>query len=135
MQVIGHLGQDAQLNDANGKRVINFSIAHTEKFKNAEGIEVNKTIWVSCSHWTERTNIVQYLRKGTQCYVEGIPDIKMYRGNDGTNRANITLRVQSIQLLGSKQSENTVTRDTNPPISQEPGYKAMDDIEDDGLPF
>ena len=34
MQIIGHLGQDSQVNDVNGKKVINFSVAHSEKFKN-----------------------------------------------------------------------------------------------------
>ena len=37
MQVIGHLGQDATVNNVNGKSVINFSVAHSEKYKNKDG--------------------------------------------------------------------------------------------------
>jgi single-strand DNA-binding protein len=63
MQVIGHLGQDATVNNVNGKSVINFSVAHSEKYKNKEGLEVNKSIWVSAAYWTDRTAIAPYLKK------------------------------------------------------------------------
>lgn len=58
MQVIGHLGQDATVNNVNGKSVINFSVAHSEKYKNKEGLEVNKSIWVSAAYWTDRKSVV-----------------------------------------------------------------------------
>ncbi len=119
IQIIGHIGKDAIVNEVNGKRVINFNVAHSEKFKDQQGNEINKSIWVQCAYWSDKTGVVQYLTKGTRVYVEGQPDIKQYRANDGSNRANITCRVQSIQLLGSNQSDNTVTRNSNPPIATE----------------
>jgi single-strand DNA-binding protein len=104
LQVIGHLGQDASVNTVNGKTVINFSVAHSEKFKNKEGIEVNKSVWVSCSYWTDKLNISSYLKKGTQVFVEGSPEAKTYR-NQNTNEVmpQLALRVISIQLLSSSK--------------------------------
>jgi single-strand DNA-binding protein len=106
LQVIGHLGKDCVTNTVNGKNVINFSVAHTEKFKDVQGNQKERTIWVECAYWTDRTAIAPYLRKGTQVYVEGSPELKTYPKNDGTTGASLNLRVISVQLLGSR-SDNT----------------------------
>jgi len=102
LQVIGNLGKDCVTNTVNGKNVINFNVAHTEKFRDAQGNQKDKTIWVDCAYWTDRTGIAPYLRKGTQVYVEGAPEVRTYQKNDGTMGASLTLRVLSVQLLGSR---------------------------------
>ena len=106
LQAIGNLGKDCVTNLVNGKNVINFNVAHTEKFRDAQGNQKDKTIWVECAYWTEKTGIAPYLRKGTQVYVEGSPEVKTYTKTDGTMGTSLHLRVASVQLLGSK-SENT----------------------------
>ena len=50
ISVIGRLGQDAQVNNVNGKSVINFSVAYSEKFKNQQGEDTERTTWVSCAY-------------------------------------------------------------------------------------
>ena len=102
MQVIGNLGKDCVTNTVNGKSVINFSVAHTEKYKDAQGNQKDKTIWVECAYWTDRTGIAPYLKKGTQVYVDGAPEVRTYPKNDGTTGASLTLRVLSVQLLGNR---------------------------------
>ena len=102
LQVIGNLGKDCVTNTVNGKNVINFNVAHTEKFKDAQGNQKDKTIWVECAYWTDRTAIAPYLKKGTQVYAEGTPELRTYPKNDGTTGVSLTLRVQSVQLLGSR---------------------------------
>lgn len=102
LQVIGNLGKDCVTNMVNGKNVINFNVAHTEKFRDAQGNQKDKTIWVECAYWTDRTAIAPYLRKGTQVYVEGSPEVRTYQKNDGTMAASLTLRVLSVQLLGNR---------------------------------
>lgn len=57
ISVIGRLGQDAIVNNVNGKTVINFSMAYSEKFKKQDGQEVDKTTWISCAYWTEKINV------------------------------------------------------------------------------
>lgn len=105
LQVIGNLGKDALVNNVNGKNVINFTVAHTEKFKDAQGNQKDKTTWVDCAYWTDRTAVAPYLKKGTQVYVEGQPDVRTYTTQDGRNGATLSLRVTQVQLLGSKSSE------------------------------
>jgi len=102
MQVIGRLGKDCVVNTVNGKNVINFSVAHSEKFKDSQGTLQERTIWVECAYWTDRTAIAQYLTKGTQVFAEGNPDVKAYSRQDNSPGASITLRVREVQLLGSK---------------------------------
>jgi single-strand DNA-binding protein len=105
LTAIGNLGKDAMLNNVNGKNVINFTVAHTERYKDAQGNQKDKTIWVDCAYWTERTGIAPYLKKGTQVYVEGQPDVRTYTTKEGTNGATLSLRVSSVQLLGSRTNE------------------------------
>lgn len=107
IQLIGRLGQDSIVNDVNGKKVVNFSVAHTEKYKNNQGGEVNKTTWVSCAYWTDKLNIANYLKKGTSVYVEGKPEVKTYTDkNTGNILPQLSMRVSSIQLLASQNSNN-----------------------------
>lgn len=105
LQVIGNLGKDALVNNVNGKNVINFTVAHTERFKDAQGNLKDKTTWVDCAYWTDRTAVAPYLKKGTQVYVEGQPDVRTYTTQDGRQGATLSLRVLSVQLLGSKSSD------------------------------
>ncbi|WP_447642167.1 MULTISPECIES: single-stranded DNA-binding protein [Chitinophagaceae] len=101
LTAIGNLGRDCVTNEVNGRHVINFSVAHTERFKEQE-----KTIWVECAYWTEKLGIAPYLKKGATVYVEGTPDIRVYQTNDGRQGASLTLRVQSVQLVGARNNGN-----------------------------
>lgn len=109
LQVIGNLGKDAIVNNVNGKNVINFSIAHTERYKDTQGNQKDRTVWVECAYWTDRTAIAPYLKKGTSVYVEGNPDVRSYTTQDGKQGASLTLRIQNVQLLGSRSAEGGAT--------------------------
>lgn len=103
LQIIGHLGRDANVNTVNGKSVINFSVAHTESYKDAQGVKHDVTTWVSCSFWVERTALAAYLTKGTMVYVEGIPSANSYTNQQGRPVAELKLRATAIKLLGGKK--------------------------------
>lgn len=102
LQVIGNLGKDCVMNTVNGKTVINFTVAHSEKFRDSQGNQKDKTIWVDCAYWTDRTGVAPYLKKGTTVYVEGQPDVRTYTTQDGRNGASLTLRVSMVQLVGGR---------------------------------
>ena len=110
--VIGHLGKDATVTNVNGKNVINFNVAHTERFKDAQGVQVDKTTWVECSYWIERTAIAPYLKKGTQVYAEGTADLASYTTQDGRTGTNLRLRVSNVQLLGTKEGGTEASQST-----------------------
>ena len=102
LQVIGHLGKDCIVNSVNGKNVINFTVAHTEKFRDSQGNNQERTTWVDCAYWTDRTAISPYLTKGKQVFVEGTPEVRTFTRNDGTAGASLSLRVRDVQLLGGR---------------------------------
>lgn len=106
LQVIGNLGKDCIVKEVNGKNVINFSVAHTERFKDAQGNQKERTTWVECAYWTDRTAISPYLTKGTTVYAEGTPEADAYMNKENQAAATLRMRVQTIQLLGGRNNDN-----------------------------
>jgi len=100
LQVIGNLGADCITKEINGKNVINFNVAHSEKFKDSMGNLKERTTWVNCAYWTDRTAVAQYLKKGKTVYVEGYPEAEAYTNKEGQPAATLRLRVFNLQLLG-----------------------------------
>ena len=138
MQVIGNLGKDCVVNTVNGKSVINFTVAHTEKYKDSQGNSQEKTTWVDCAYWTDRTAIAPYLTKGTQVFAEGSPEVRSFQRNDGTAGASLSMRVREVQLLGRKGeggggSDSSMSA-SMPQRQGTPASAGMDDVADD-LPF
>jgi single-strand DNA-binding protein len=105
--VIGNLGKDCVTREVNGKNVMNFNVAHSEKYKDNTGNLVEKTTWVECSYWSDRVAIAPYLKKGTTVYVEGTPEVRAYTTNDGRQGASLQLRVLNIQLVGGSGNRNS----------------------------
>lgn len=103
IEIIGHLGNDAEIKELNGKKYISFNLASTEKFKNATGENVERTTWVSCLRPGEGA-ILEYLKKGTQVYCRGNLNAKAYNGKNGL-QTGLTCNVQELELLGSKDAQ------------------------------
>ncbi len=139
LQIIGNLGKDCTTNMVGGRNVINFSVAHTEKYKDSTGMQKEKTLWVECAYWTDKTGIVPYLKKGQTVYVEGAPEVRSYTRNDGSAGASLTLRVQSVQLIGSASrsegAEGNGMAERYPAAASEAPMPAPVGGGDDDLPF
>lgn len=141
LQVIGNLGKDCIVNTVNGKTVINFSVAHTEKFRDAQGNQKDKTIWVECAYWTDRTAVAPYLTKGKTVYVEGQPEVRTYTTGDGRNGASLSLRVQTVQLIGGRSeggpSSGGGYNEDSAPMQRRSEVSAASDVTEpiDDLPF
>ena len=141
MQVIGHLGKDCVVNAVNGKNVINFTVAHSEKYKDSQGVLQEKTTWVDCAYWTDRTAVAPYLQKGTQVFVEGQPEARSFQRNDGTPGSSLSLRVREVQLLGGKSDRsvagsyqpNTATAAASPNTNTPSPSEITEPVDD--LPF
>ena len=143
LQIIGHLGTDCTTNEVNGRTVINFPVAHSEKYKDSQGNQVEKTTWVKCAYWTERPAIAQYLKKGQLVYAEGNPEAEGYLNKENQNAASLKLNVFRIQLLGSKNESGGASNSmgnpsgnyqTSSPSKASPAIEEMDEPADD-LPF
>lgn len=141
LQIIGNLGKDCIVKEVNGKNVINFSVAHTERFKDAQGNQKERTTWVECAYWTDRTAIAPYLVKGTTVYAEGSPEADAYTNKEGQAAATLRMRVQNVQLLGGGNRDNQGASSgnvTNAGMSAAPVIKtqaAVSTAVEDDLPF
>lgn len=105
MQVIGNVGTDAEVREVNGRKVINFSVAHNESYKDSQGVKQTRAMWVRCSYWPESVAIAPFLKKGTQVYVEGTPSVSAYETQDRRPGASQELRVTRVELLSSVESK------------------------------
>ena len=144
LQIVGNLGKDCIQKEINGKSVINFSVAHTERFKDSTGNLKERTTWVECAYWTDRTAIANYLKKGQMVYAEGSPEADAYMNKENQAAATLRMRVQNIQLLGggdkSQQpagtNNNTSTAAPAPTYSSAPASAPANDLSGaDDLPF
>ncbi len=104
LQIVGNLGKDCITKEVNGKNVINFSVAHTERYKDAQGNPKERTTWVECAYWTDRTAVAQYLKKGKMVYAEGSPEADAYMNKENQPSATLRMRVQNLQLLGGNDT-------------------------------
>lgn len=115
IQIIGNIGQNARVTDVNGRRSINFSVAHNKKYKDSEGVEVETTLWLNCSYWKnadQSTEIAKYLVPGTKVFVEGIPDVRLYKNKEGQASVSMNCMVTQIELLSAKKdSEQSAGND------------------------
>jgi single-strand DNA-binding protein len=135
LQIIGNLGKDCVVNTVNGKNVINFTVAHTEKYRDSQGNNQEKTTWVDCAYWTDKTAISPYLTKGKQVFVEGTPEVRSFTRQDNTAGASLSLRVRDIQLLGGRgETGSTPSAAASAPSSSVPSPADITEPVDD-LPF
>jgi single-strand DNA-binding protein len=136
LQIIGNLGKDCVVNTVNGKNVINFTVAHTEKYRDSQGNNQEKTTWVDCAYWTDKTAISPYLTKGKQVFVEGTPEVRSFTRQDNTAGASLSLRVRDIQLLGGRGEGggSTPSASSSAPSTSVPSPADITEPVDD-LPF
>lgn len=105
-EIIGNIGNDAQVKDFNGKKYTAFNVAHSEKFKNQQGVETERTTWVSVLKPGE-SGLVQYLKKGTPVFVRGELSFKQYTDSNHQTQIGVNCLAREVQLLpGSRRDQN-----------------------------
>ena len=108
IQVIGRIGKDAEVKDFGNSQVINFSVAVSEKYTNKQTGEVTtNTTWFECAKWGNNTSIAQYIKKGGQIFVEGKINNRAWVDQSGTPQVTNGINVFEIELLGSKDDNQT----------------------------
>jgi single-strand DNA-binding protein len=110
------------------------SVAHTEKYRDSQGTNQEKTTWVDCAYWSDKTAISPYLTKGQLVFVEGAPEARSFQRNDGTPGSSLSLRVRDIQLLGGKRDSGNLATASAPATASVPSSSDVAEPVDD-LPF
>lgn len=111
--LIGRLGQEVELKyTPSGTAVANFSLATSERFKKDNEMQ-EKTEWsriVAFGKTAELCN--QYLKKGSQAYIEGKIQTRSWEDDTGAKRYSTEIIANSVQFLDSK-SDNTNASNPN----------------------
>jgi len=101
IEVIGNLGKDCIEREVNGQFVMNFSVAHNERYVTKDGEEKEKCMWINCSVWREKmSKLSEHLLKGQLVFVSGSLNPKLYTGDDGQTRIDLKMNVDYLELLG-----------------------------------
>lgn len=103
--LVGNLGKDPEVRTfPSGDRVANITIATSSKYKNRAGEMVEETEWHRVAFFGRLAEVVeQYLRKGSQVYVEGRIKTNKYTDKDGIEKYATEIRADQMQMLGSRQ--------------------------------
>lgn len=134
---IGNLGKDPELRySASGDAICNFSIACSESWKDkATGEKKEQTEWVRISFFGKLAEICgQYLKKGSQVYIEGSMRTRKWTDKDGQEKYTTEIRGDEMKMLGGKpegQQESKPAPRQETPAKQKPQF---DDLEND-IPF
>lgn len=104
--IVGNLGRDPESRySPNGEQVTRVSIATTDARKDRQtGERVENTEWHRVVFFGKLAEIAgQYLKKGSQVYVEGRLRTSKYTGKDGVERYSTDIIAEQMQMLGSRQ--------------------------------
>ena len=123
--LVGNLGADPEVKYLEGDNVVaNLSLATTEAYKDRSGNRVEQTEWHDLELWGAQAKIAeQYLKKGSQIYVEGKIRSDKWTDDQGQNRKKTKIRVLSFTMLGSKM-DNSPSGNSNQTPDQAPQNKA-----------
>jgi single-strand DNA-binding protein len=104
VQLIGNLGADPEVMQLeSGKKLVKFSIATNESFKNAQGEKVTDTQWHNLIAWDKTAALVaSYLTKGSEVAIEGKLVNRDYEDKDGNKRYVTEVVVSELLMLGKK---------------------------------
>ena len=104
--IVGNLGRDPEMRTfPSGDQVANVTIATTDKWKDKQTGEMKEaTEWHRVVFNGRLAEIVgQYLRKGSQVYVEGSLRTSKWTDQNGVEKYSTEIRADQMQMLGSRQ--------------------------------
>ena len=147
--LIGRLGRDPETRYMpNGDAITNFSLATDEQWRDRNGERQTRTEWHNITLFGKLGEIAgQYLRKGSQVFIEGKIQSRKYTGKDGIERTAYDIIGNEMKMLGNRNdgsdsgNNNAAPPTSNPPPAprrQPPQHESttapIDDIDDD-IPF
>ena len=110
--IIGNLGRDPEMRYMpSGDAIANLRIATAEKYKDRNGEMQESTEWHSVAFFGKTAEVCgQYLKKGSQVYVEGSLRTEEYE-KDGVKRYSTDIVAAEMQMLGGKPADSGGSRE------------------------
>lgn len=138
---VGNLGQDPDTRYMpSGVACTQFSVAVNEVWKDKQtGEQKERTEWINCETWGRLAEIAaEYLRKGSQVYIEGSLKTDSWEDKDsGQKKYKTKVTVREMQMLGGGGSRNERAGDRRDQDGKPPAGSSgpsQDDFDDD-IPF
>lgn len=151
--LVGNLGRDPEVRyTPDNAAITNISIATTDSWKDKNGDKQERTEWHRVAFFGKLAEIAgEYLKKGSQVYVEGRLQTRKWQDKEGQDRYTTEIIADRMQMLGSRSGMgmgDTADMDSAPPPprgssgggGRSPSSSApksgskFDDLEDD-IPF
>jgi|SRR5688572_14448967 single-strand DNA-binding protein len=103
--LIGNLGRDPETRYMpDGGAITNISVATTDTWKDKQGEKQEKTEWHRVAFFGRLAEIAgEYLKKGSQVYVEGRLQTRKWQDKDGNDKYTTEIVADRMQMLGSRQ--------------------------------
>ena len=146
--IVGNLGRDPELRyTPQGTAVCNFTVATSERRKNASGEQEETTTWFRVSAWGRQAELAnEFLTKGRQVYVEGRLRVEEYTDRDGKPRTSLEINATDIQFIsqrsddaapstGGVEKKAAATKAASHAPTAKQSAPSGIDIQDDDIPF
>ncbi len=135
--IVGNLGNDPDTRYMpSGTAVTNLSVATSRSWKDKQsGEQKEHTEWHKVAMFDRLAEIAaEYLRKGSQVYIEGRLQTRKWQDKNGNDRWTTEIVANEMQMLGGRAGSGAPAMNDAPPASAPPPKSGSDDFDDD-IPF
>lgn len=125
--LIGNLGRDPETRYMpNGEAVTNVTLATTETWKDRNtGDKQEKTEWHRVTFYRRLAEIAgEYLKKGSQVYVEGRLETRKWTDKEGKDRYTTEIIASEMKMLGSRAGAGAPSYDASDEAAPQPAARA-----------
>jgi len=141
--VVGNLGRDPETRFMpSGEQITNIAVATTDRWKDkGTGEQREATEWHRIGFFGKLAEIAgQYLKKGSQVYIEGKLRTRKYTDKDGIERFATEIIADTMQMLGGRTGDSDGQRQPEPRpgnsyAAAKGGKPRNSDFKDDDIPF
>lgn len=136
--ILGNIGKDPEVRyTASGEAMCNITVATSENWKDkATGEKKELTEWHRISFFGKLAEIAgQYLKKGSQVYVEGSIRTRKWTDKEGQERYTTEIRGDEMKMLGGKSDSANVHEQKAPDSANSQKQKPVFDDIGDSIPF
>jgi len=136
--ILGNIGKDPEVKyTASGEAICNITVATSESWKDkATGEKKELTEWHRISFFGKLAEICgQYLKKGSQVYVEGSIRTRKWTDKDGHERYTTEIKGDQMTMLGGKQSNDSAPAERSAPAPAKAAPNPQFDDLGDDIPF
>lgn len=101
VEVIGNLGGDAEIREANGSKFVSFRVAHTDKWTTQSGEKKEVTVWIDVTMSNHESKVIPFLKAGVKVFVRGNGSLRVYSSpKDKCMKAGLQISALEVELCG-----------------------------------